>query len=90
MDEYWRQVVDLVITTGRTAMSVAAELGIRHTLISRWMRRYGKSIKRRRRAKAPDFVNRPTARGARTIMVGRWGTRPLLRVTLRPNFLSRV
>ena len=39
-DEYRRQVVDMVTRTGRTAMSVAAELGIHHTLISRWMRRY--------------------------------------------------
>ena len=42
-DEYRRQVVDMVTTTGRTAMSVAAELGIHHTLISRWMRRYGRA-----------------------------------------------
>ena len=27
-DEYRRQVVDMVASTGRTAMSVAAELGI--------------------------------------------------------------
>ena len=38
-DEYRRQVVDIVTSTGRTAMSVAAELGIHHTLILRWMRR---------------------------------------------------
>ena len=42
-DEYRRQVVDMVTSTGRTAMSVAAELGIHHTLISRWMRRYGRT-----------------------------------------------
>jgi transposase len=40
-DEYRRQVVDMVTSSGRTAMSVAAELGIHHTLISRWIRRYG-------------------------------------------------
>ncbi len=39
-DEYRRQVVDMVTSTGRTAISAAAELGIHHTLISRWMRRY--------------------------------------------------
>ena len=39
-DEYRQQVVDMVTSTGRTAMSVAAELGIHHTLISRWLRRY--------------------------------------------------
>ena len=42
-DEYRRQVVDMVSSTGRTAMSVAAELGIHHTLISRWVRRYGQT-----------------------------------------------
>ena len=42
-DEYRRQVVDMVTSTGRTAMSVAAELGIHHTLISRWLRRYGRT-----------------------------------------------
>ncbi len=39
-DEYRRQVVDMVTSTCRTAMSIAAELGIHHTLISRWIRRY--------------------------------------------------
>ncbi len=38
---YKRQVVDLVVNTGRTASSVAAEVGIHHTLLSRWVRRYG-------------------------------------------------
>ena len=43
MDEYRRHVVDMVTGTDRTAMSVAAELGIHHTLLSRWMRRYGRT-----------------------------------------------
>ena len=30
----------MVTSTGRTAVSVAAELGVHHTPISRWMRRY--------------------------------------------------
>ena len=42
---YKRQVVDLVISTGRTASSVAAEVGLHHTLVSRWIRRYGRSSK---------------------------------------------
>ena len=42
-EEYKRQVVDLVISTGRTASSVAAEVGIHHTLLSRWVRQYGQS-----------------------------------------------
>ena len=40
-EEYKRQVVDLVVSTDRTATSVAAEVGIHHTLLSRWVRRYG-------------------------------------------------
>ena len=40
-DEYRRQVVDMVTSAGRTATSVAAELGIHHALISRWVRQYG-------------------------------------------------
>ena len=42
-EEYKRQVVDLMVSTGRTASSVAAEVGIHHTLLSRWVRRYGTS-----------------------------------------------
>lgn len=41
-DEYRRQVADMV-ASGRTATSVGAELGIHHTLISRWVRRYGRT-----------------------------------------------
>ncbi len=40
-EEYKRQVVDLVVSTGRTVSSVAAEVGIHHTLLSRWVRLYG-------------------------------------------------
>jgi transposase len=40
-EDYKRQVVDLVVSTGRTATSVAAEVGIHHTLLSRWVRQYG-------------------------------------------------
>ena len=42
-EEYKRQVVDLVTSTGRTASSVAAEVGLHHTLVSRWIRRYGQA-----------------------------------------------
>jgi transposase len=41
-DEYRRQVVDLVLSTGRTASSVAAEVGVHYSLVSRWVRRYGR------------------------------------------------
>lgn len=40
-EDYKRQVVDLVTSTGRTASSVAAEVGLHHTLLSRWVKRYG-------------------------------------------------
>jgi len=42
-EDYKRQVVDVVVSTGRTATSVAAEVGLHHTLLSRWVRRYGPS-----------------------------------------------
>lgn len=42
-EDYKRQVVDLVTSTGRTASSVAAEVGLHHTLVSRWIRRYGQA-----------------------------------------------
>ena len=42
-EDYKRQVVDLVTSTGRTASSVAAEGGLHHTLLSRWVKRYGQS-----------------------------------------------
>ena len=42
-DECRRQVVDMVTGAGRTAMSGASELGIRHALTSRWVRRRGQT-----------------------------------------------
>ena len=42
-EEYKRQVVDLLVSTGRTATSVAAEVGVHHTLLSRWTRQYGRA-----------------------------------------------
>ena len=42
-EEYKRQFVDLLVSTGRTATSVAAEVGIHHTLLSRWIRQYGQA-----------------------------------------------
>ena len=38
---YKRQVIDPVVSTGRTAPSVAAEVGVHHTWMSRWVRQYG-------------------------------------------------
>jgi transposase len=52
-DEYRRQVVDIGVGTGRTATSITAELGIHPTLVSRWMRRYGRTGQR---APAPQLA----------------------------------
>ena len=40
-EEYKRQVVDLVVSTGRTATAVAAEVGVHPTLLCRWVKQYG-------------------------------------------------
>ncbi len=37
-EEYKRQVIDLLVSTGRTATSVTAKVGIHHTLLSCWVR----------------------------------------------------
>ena len=56
-EEYKRQVVDLLVSTGRTATSVAAEVGIHHTLLSRWVRQYGRA----EGMAAPPAAPRPAA-----------------------------
>ena len=62
-EAYKRQVVDLVVSTGRTASSVAAEVGIHHTLLSRWVRRYGQpaGAAPARSAPAPSLKPLPVA-----------------------------
>jgi transposase len=42
-EDYKRQVVDLVASSGRTATAVATELGLHPTLLCRWVRQYGAS-----------------------------------------------
>jgi len=39
--DYKRQVVDLVVSSGRTPTSVAGEVGLHPTLLCRWVRQYG-------------------------------------------------
>ena len=39
-EEYKRQVADLVVSTGRTATAVAAEVGVHPTLLCRWVKQY--------------------------------------------------
>ncbi len=41
--EYKLQVVDLVVSSGRTSTAVAGEVGLHPTLLCRWMRQYGAS-----------------------------------------------
>jgi transposase len=51
-DDYKRQAVDLVASSGRSIGSVAKELGLRDSVLRRWVERRGvcteNSIRRRR------------------------------------------
>ncbi len=40
-EDYKRQVVDLVVSGGRTPTAVADEVGLHPTLLCRWVRQYG-------------------------------------------------
>ena len=42
-DEFKRQAVERVETSGLSIMDVAAELGVHETQLRRWMRQFGKS-----------------------------------------------
>ncbi len=52
-EDYKRQVVDLVASSGRTATAVAAEVGLHPTLLCRWMRQYGASGNKAEAARPP-------------------------------------
>jgi transposase len=39
-EDYKRQVVDLVVSSGRTPTAVAGEVGLHPTLLCRWVRQY--------------------------------------------------
>jgi len=43
-EDYKRQVVDLVVSSGRTPTAVAGEVGLHPTLLCRWVRQYGAGI----------------------------------------------
>jgi len=45
-----------VVSTGRTASSVAAEVGLHHTLLSRWLRRENERLRMER-----DILEKGTA-----------------------------
>ena len=53
-EDYKRQVVDLVVSSGHTSTAVAGEVGLHPTLLCRWVRQYGV-------AGAPAEGSRPTA-----------------------------
>jgi transposase len=55
-EDYKRQVVDLVLSSGRTPTAVAGEVGLHPTLLCRWVRRYGASAGK---AEAPRPVVAP-------------------------------
>ncbi len=40
-EDYKRQVVDLVVSSGRRPTVVAGEVGLHPTLLCRWVRQYG-------------------------------------------------
>ena len=65
-EDYKRQVVDLVVSSGRTPTAVAGEVGLHPTLLCRWVRQYGVGagkVEPPRPAAAPFFkpVPVPTA-----------------------------
>ena len=64
-EDYKRQVVDLVASSGRTATAVAAEVGLHPTLLCRWVRQYGASRGRVEAARPPALSSKllpvPTA-----------------------------
>jgi transposase len=53
-DDYKRQAVDLVASSGRSIGSVAKELGLRDSVLRRWREQRGARLERRRRRGAPQ------------------------------------
>jgi transposase-like protein len=53
-DDYKRQAVDLVASSGRSIGSVAKELGLRDSVLRRWVEQRGLGESRRRRRGAPQ------------------------------------
>jgi transposase len=56
-EDYKRQVVDLVVSSGRTPTAVAGEVGLHPTLLCRWVRLYGAGAAR---AEAPRPAAAPS------------------------------
>ena len=55
-EDYKRQVVDLVVSSGRTPTSVASEVGLHPTLLCRWVRQHGAGAGK---AEAPRLAAAP-------------------------------
>ena len=53
-DDYKRQAVDLVTSSGRSIGSVAKELGLRDSVLRRWVEQRGARLEPRRRRGAPQ------------------------------------
>ena len=67
-EDYKRQVVDLVVSSGRTPTAVAGEVGLHPTLLCRWVRQHGAGAGK---AEAP----RPAAAPSLKPLPVRWPTR---------------
>jgi transposase-like protein len=64
-DDYKRQAVDLVASSGRSIGSVAKELGLRDSVLRRWVELRGLGGSRRRRRGAPPRRRRRRRRTTR-------------------------
>ena len=64
-DDYKRQAVDLVASSGRSVGSVAKELGLRDSALRRWSSNVGPGWSRRRRRGAPQRRRRCRRRTTR-------------------------
>ncbi|MBR0801707.1 transposase [Bradyrhizobium jicamae] len=64
-DDYKRQAVDLVASSGRLIGSVAKELGLGDSVLRRWVLQRGARLDRRRRRGAPQRRRRCRRRTTR-------------------------
>src|SRR6266852_6569321 len=64
-DDYKRQAVDLVASSGRSIGSVAKELGLRDSVLRRWVEQRGAlSVRHRFDRAGGGLLQRPRIRGA--------------------------
>src|SRR5258708_34589877 len=77
-DDYKRQAVDLVASSGRSIGSVAKELGLRDSVLRRWVELRGAGALRVAGGRAPKAVLAPVYRDA----YGRYGS-PRIHIELK-------